>query len=367
MTRVLMVADGLWNGGAERQLALLASRLPEPWSVSVLSMEDGPYRQVLEGLGIDVRIAPRHFRFDVTPAIVMWRAASSLEPDIVHSWGYMSTLAMVPYCRTRRVPLLDGSIRRGRVPGRRARLYRLGLRWSDSVVANSRAGLSAFGIAENDRGRVIYNGFDPARLAVVGTGVSARPSDGDTVAIMAARMSLEKDWHLFLAAARSLAIGTGGFRFVAMGDGPHREVLRSEAADLVEAGVMELPAGGLEVLPAIAAADVGVLLTDPAIHAEGCSNAIMEYMACGLPVVCTDSGGNPELVEHGVTGFLVAPRDTEAVVSALRTLRADPARAHEMGREGQRRIENLFTVDTMVEGYLAAYESLLARRGGLPR
>jgi glycosyltransferase involved in cell wall biosynthesis len=292
----------------------------------------------------------------------MWRAASSLEPDIVHSWGYMSTLAMVPYCRTRRVPLLDGSIRRGRQPGRRAGMYRLGMRLSDAVVANSRAGLAAFGIVEGDRGHVIYNAFDPARLAAIETGTAAASHEG-TVAIMAARMSHEKDWQLFLSVARVLAGKGSGFRFVAMGDGPHRDALRSEAADLVEAGVIEFPAGGLEVLPAIAAADVGVLLTNPATHAEGCSNSIMEYMACGLPVVCTDSGGNPELVEDGVTGFLVAPRDTEAVVSALRTLRADPARAHEMGREGRRRLEARFTVGAMVAGYLAAYGSLLGRPG----
>jgi glycosyltransferase involved in cell wall biosynthesis len=79
--------------------------------------------------------------------------------------------------------------------------------------------------------------------------------------------------------------------------------------------------------------------------------------------VCTDSGGNPELVEDGVTGFLTAPRDAEAVVSALRTLRADPARAHEMGREGRRRLQARFTVEAMVVGYLAAYGSLLGPLG----
>jgi glycosyltransferase involved in cell wall biosynthesis len=363
MTRILMVADGLWNGGAERQLALLASSLPEPWSASVLSMEDGPYRPVLEELGIGVGIVARHFRFDITPAVRMWRAASAFRPDVVHSWGYMSTLAMVPYCRSHKVPLLDGAIRRGCLPRRRASAYKLGISLSDAVVANSRAGLAAFGIVEGDRGHVIYNGFDPARLAAVAAVARDVAPHQGTVAIMAARMSHEKDWQLFLSAARVLAGKASGFRFVAMGDGPHRDALRSEAADLVEAGVMEFPAGGLEVLPAIAAVDVGVLLTDPRIHAEGCSNSIMEYMACGLPVVCTDSGGNPELVENGVTGFLVAPRDTEAVVSALSTLRADPARAREMGREGRRRLQARFTVEAMVAGYLAAYGSLLGRSG----
>jgi glycosyltransferase involved in cell wall biosynthesis len=366
MTRVLMVADGLWNGGAERQLALLASSLPEPWSASVLSMQDGPYRQVLEGLGLDLRLAPRHFRFDVTPAVRMWRAAAGIGPDIVHSWGWMSTMAMVPFCRARGIPLLNGTIRRGDLPPRRAAMYRLSQSLSDAVVANSRAGLAAFGIAEDGRGHVVYNGFDPDRLATIAAHTAAGgagPPRAGLVAIMAARMVEAKDWRLLLEAARILAMDTPGIGFVAMGDGPDRADLMSIAADLVSTGTVGFPESGLEALPAIAAADVGVLLSDPRVHAEGCSNAILEYMACGLPVVCTDSGGNPELVEHGVTGLLVAPRDVDAIVAALRSLRDDPAQAKAMGLEGRRRLHERFTVEGMVAGYVHVYEELLARRG----
>lgn len=358
MTRVLMVNDGLWEGGAERQLALLASSLPEPWSASVLAMEDGPYRQVIEGLGIDVRIVPRRSRLDVTAAARMWRAASAFEPSVVHAWGWMSALAMVPYCRARRIPLLDGAIRFGALPPGRLSLFRAGLHLSDVIVANSRAGLAAFGIAQSDRARVIYNGFDRARLAGI------TPSDADiapherTVAIMAARMYPEKDWRLLFEAARRLAGETGRWRFVAMGDGPERDMLSAEASDLVGAAIVEFQ-DRREVLPALATADMGVLLTDTTSHAEGCSNAIMEYMACGLPVVCTDCGGNPELVEDGVTGFLVPPADVDALVSALRTLRDDHSRARAMGQEGRRRLEEHFTVGRMTAGYLAAYGSVL--------
>lgn len=362
MTSVLMVNDGLWEGGAERQLALLASSLPEPWSASVLAMEDGPYRQVIEDLGIDVRIVPRRSRLDVTAAARMWRAASEIEPSVVHAWGWMSALAMVPYCRARRIPLLDGAIRFGALPPGRLGLFRAGLFLSDAIVANSRAGLAAFGIAQSGRARVIYNGFDRARLAAVAApGDDVAPREL-TVAIMAARMYPEKDWRLLLSAARRLADEGPGWRFVAMGDGPERDMLLAEASDLVSAGIVEFQ-DRREVLPAVATADVGMLLTDTASHAEGCSNAIMEYMACGLPVVCTDCGGNAELVEDGVTGFLVPPADMDALVSALRTLRDDRPRARAMGREGRQRLEERFTVERMTAGYLAAYGSLLDPTG----
>lgn len=188
------------------------------------------------------------------------------------------------------------------------------------------------------------------------------PHEG-TVAIMAARMSLEKDWLLLLEAARALSRDETDWKFLAVGRGHDRDALVAGATDLIDGGVVEFLEGGLEVLPSIASADIGVLLTDPSIHAEGCSNSIMEYMACGLPVVCTDSGGNPELVENGATGYLVPPQDAHALVSALRALRGDPEGAREMGREGRRRLEPRFSVNTMVDGYVAIYDSLLGPRG----
>lgn len=363
MTRVLIVTDALWNGGAERQLALLASSLPEPWSASVLSMEDGPYRPVIEKLGVEVRLTPRRSRYDVTAAARMWRAAADMGPDIVHSWGWMSTLAMVPFCRVRGIPLVNNTIQVGCLPSGRLGGFRLAMSLSDVIVANSRAGLAAFGLSENARNRVVYNGFDRTRLESISADAATPRSHEETVAIMAARMFPAKDWRLLLDAARVLA-AEGGWRVVALGYGPSREVLMREAEDLIRAGVVAFPPSVLEAMPSIAEADVGVLLTDPAANAaEGISNAIMEYMACGLPVVCTDSGGNPELVEDGVTGFLVPPKDVDAVVAALRTLRSDPERARRMGHEGRRRMQERFSVSTMVAGFADIYAALLAHRG----
>jgi len=360
--RVLMVTNGLGNGGAERQLALLAESLTEPWSVSVLSLADGPYRQVLKEAGVDVRVVPRRFRFDITPAVRMWHVASAIGPDIVHSWDWMSTAAMIPFCRARKVPLLDGTIRRGFLRPRRSLIDRMGVSLADAVVANSRAGLAAYGIAESTRATVVYNAFDPVRLENVDLPIRDVASSRGMVVIMAARMVPDKDWRLFLAAARALSRDVRGWEFVAVGVGSERDALMAEAGDLIGAGVVRFPAGGPEVLPIVAAADIGVLLTDARTAAEGCSNSIMEYMACSLPVICTDSGGNRELVDDGVTGLLVAPGDVDALVSALRALGRDPTRARNMGQEASRRIETCFTIDAMVSGFVASYQSALGAR-----
>jgi glycosyltransferase involved in cell wall biosynthesis len=119
---------------------------------------------------------------------------------------------------------------------------------------------------------------------------------------------------------------------------------------------VDFPEVGTEVLSLVCQAHVGVMLTNVIFAAEGLSNSIMEYMACGLPVICTDSGGNRELVIEGETGLLVPPGDVEAVVRQLRSLRDDPEMAGRMGRAGRKRIATVFTVDALVSGTVAAYE-----------
>jgi glycosyltransferase involved in cell wall biosynthesis len=82
----------------------------------------------------------------------------------------------------------------------------------------------------------------------------------------------------------------------------------------------------------------------PAGKMEGIPVAIMEAMACGLPVVATDISGIPELVGHGTTGLLVPPAEPAALAAALATIAGDPAAAFSMGRRGRRIVEEQFTL-----------------------
>jgi glycosyltransferase involved in cell wall biosynthesis len=361
--RVLFVTDALNNGGAERQLTLLVSSLLPSHSVTVLSLGDGPFCDALRELGAPVEVFPRRYRYDVFPAIKMWRAASAFGPDIVHSWGRMASWAMLPFCRGARVPLLgvvrDASPSNGRPRGRSSAVA-----ISHLVVANSHAGLDSNHIGEA-RGRVVYNGFDESRFASIARTIG--PSRFPAVArvVMTARMSPQKDWQTLLRVARRLATAEKGrWEFIAVGNGPDRDGLMLESADLVAEGVLAFPQGGTEVLPIVARADIGVLLTNTRIHAEGCSNSIMEYMACGLPVVCTDCGGNSEVVEAGRTGYLVPPSDDDALEARLRELRDDPLRARAMGDAGAGRLREEFSVQAMLDGYLAAYAWALSVSAG---
>jgi len=95
---------------------------------------------------------------------------------------------------------------------------------------------------------------------------------------------------------------------------------------------------------------------------EGISNTILEAMATGLPVVATRVGGNPELVEEGVTGTLVPVGMHRALAAALRTYVDDTALARRHGANARKRAEERFSIDAMVAGYLSVYDSVLATR-----
>lgn len=347
-----MVCDSLGGGGAERQASLLARSLGGAWQGCVFSLGDGPFAEELRATGVDLTIAQRRFRTDPSPFLELGRTLKRLRPAVVHSWGWMGCHATEIWRRALGIPHVAGVIRRGNLPPRRLWLLKSATRCGDLVLANSRAGLIAFSIPAT-RGRVLHNGFAPERLALV-DGMAAH--DGDFRVVMAATVDARKDFGAYLQAIR-MFIERCEVRatFSAVGDGPGLAALRSEGADLVADGVLDLPGRVPEVLDHLGHAAATVMLST-AIHGEGISNSIMESMACGLPVVCTASGGNPELVVHGETGFLVPVGDARAVADRLIRLAEDPSDARRMGAAGRRRLDEEFSVTRMLAAAEAIYD-----------
>jgi glycosyltransferase involved in cell wall biosynthesis len=216
------------------------------------------------------------------------------------------------------------------------------------------------------RGVVIYNGFDLDRLKRIdGTALFSGVSGNDTrefKIVMTARMVKAKDFALFVSAARRVfQLGRTSWRFLAVGDGEDKANLINENIDLVRSGILEFPDAGLEVIPFLQVSRVGVLLTKPSVTEEGCSNSIMEYMACGLPVIATDSGGNKELVDDNYTGFIIPDGDLDTLMRKLDWLFENPSLAAEMGLRGRKKLEEQFSTKRMVTLMTDLYLSLLAQ------
>lgn len=95
-------------------------------------------------------------------------------------------------------------------------------------------------------------------------------------------------------------------------------------------------------------------------ESEGFSNAIIEYQFAGLPVICSETGGNPEAVTHDQTGWLYPVGDVNALRECMKTLLAFPYRAQAMGVAAKREAESRYTIDAMLNQHLALYHELIS-------
>ena len=202
---------------------------------------------------------------------------------------------------------------------------------------------------------VIYNGIAARVHADRG-----RIKTGACQGICVARLDALKGINDLVRGVAECKTMRVGFDLSLVGDGPCRGELEGLVRSLDLSDEISF-LGWREDVPALLMhADMYVL----ASYTEGMPLSILEAMAAGLPVVATAVGGVPELVQDGVTGLLVPPRDPQALAGAMSRLVKDPALRRRMGEAGRRRVEEHFSFDRMVQQYEDLYRELLARRRG---
>ena len=150
-------------------------------------------------------------------------------------------------------------------------------------------------------------------------------------------------------------------RLVLVGDGPLREPCQRLLNEAGAAHLAWLPGELRTVHELLPQMDIFVL---PSLG-EGISNTILEAMACGLPVVATRGGGNPELVEDGRTGVMVPPANSDAIAAAVASYIENPAKISKHGQCGRQKVEREFTLESMISKYTNVYDAVLARTGHL--
>jgi glycosyltransferase involved in cell wall biosynthesis len=173
---------------------------------------------------------------------------------------------------------------------------------------------------------------------------------------LVARLHRQKGLGDLLAAVAWVRERVPDVRLLLIGEGELRDELEAQARALGLSGAVIFAGIRTDVAEIVAALDIFVL---PSLW-EGTSNAVLEAMAAGLPIVATAVGGTPEVVVDGVTGLLVPPRDPSALAGALVTLLQDADLRHRMGRAGRERVKQYFSLERMVRRTEALYEELLS-------
>jgi glycosyltransferase involved in cell wall biosynthesis len=375
---VLTLTDAIGDGGAERvalelavgadparfRRSLCVTRPPfdVPSSAAAVNYE----RLVDEGVGL--LVLNRRGRFDVRSWRRLVDYVRSQRVDVIHAHKFGSNVWAALLGRALRVPVVIAHEHTWSFEGERLR--RLLDRWvvarfSDAVIA----------VSEADRSRMISTVKMPSsRVVLIPNGISW-PTDGDPhvvrnelgidpdapVLAMTAVLRPQKAIDVMLGAMAILGRTHPNVRLLLVGPGESRD-LRAAAARLGVADVVCFMGPRRDVANILAGANVGVLSSD----FEGSPLAVLEYMAAGLPVVATDVGGLPQMVQHGITGFLVPPRDPDALAESVGRLLDDPVLARSMGERGRARQRRDFSTETMVRHVSDLYERLLTRNGVEP-
>ena len=204
------------------------------------------------------------------------------------------------------------------------------------------------------RGRLvrIYNGVDLDMYAG-----DPRPADSKAVTIgCAGRLVPGKGVDVLL---RSFAAGMAqqGVRLRIAGDGPSRRMLQSLAAELRLDGAVEFTGWTFDMPSFWRTCDIAVIPSDGCVESFGMS--AVEAMACARPVVVTASGALPELVDDGVTGFVVPPGNPEALAEALDSLIGDPEKRRAVGCAARARCEQRFDIRDCATSYLDLFHDVL--------
>jgi glycosyltransferase involved in cell wall biosynthesis len=233
---------------------------------------------------------------------------------------------------------------------------------ADRVTVNSQAVAEA---ALHERN------LEEAKVTLIPNGVDVRTLDPARFP----RDEIRRDWGLtpeeravgavghlspvkghadLLDAAARLSARHPRTRVFLIGDGPLRPALEARARRLGIGDRVTITGVREDVARCVAMLDVVALPS----HSEGMSNALLEAMALARPVVATRVGGNPELVEDGVSGRLVPPAASEPLAQAVGELLSDPETAQRLGGEARRQVADRFPLERMVERHQALYRSL---------
>jgi glycosyltransferase involved in cell wall biosynthesis len=376
MRKVFYLVDSLNVGGTESQAVELALRIPAAgYDVTLGCLRaQGPLLERLQGTAVVLREFHPTGGVD-TPAgtYQLLRLSWFLRRekfDIVHTHDLWSNLLGVPAAWLAGVPAIVSSRRdlahlewyQGK---RRVWLRRI-QNLSSAVLANATPIRDAL-IAEDGfapgKVRVIHNGVDIERFH---TSQESRDrlfpgvGDGKLVVLVGNLHSNVKGHPWLIASAPAVIREFPSTRFVLAGDGEQRASFEEQVAKLgLEQNFLFLGRRA-DVPEILSCCDIAVLPS----RAEGLPNAVLEYMAAGLPTIVSRVGGNAELVEDGVRGLLVPPEDSPALSAALLRLLRDPGLARQMAQRGHEFTVRNFSFERLVREVDALYSELLQRSGG---
>ena len=351
-------------GGTERQMTELIRRLDRSrWTVHVATFRPrGAWFERVAEVAESVATFPVGSFKSPRSLVHAWRFARWCREQriaVVHTAEIYSNIFGLPAAALAGVPVRVAN-RREINPDKSSAhiaLQRAAYGCAHVVVANSHAAAARL-MAEHvpaQRIAVVSNGLDCDRYRSRPVRLPLRRI------VMVANLRTEKAHDVLIEATALLLRTYPDVRVTCVGDGPERDRLMALAHDRGVSHAVAFPGHADDIPAVLAANDVFVLSS----RSEAFPNAVLEAMAAGLPVVASNVGGIPEIVDDGRTGLLMPPDDPRALADRLMQLLSSPALAALLGAAARADVRARYSFDRMVHGFEQLYLTQLARRARL--
>jgi sugar transferase (PEP-CTERM/EpsH1 system associated) len=366
------VVHSLGTGGTEAGVRkLLAGLDGSAFQQTVCTVLDSPAADPTTGTRVISLGRSRRSIGFLVPDLA--RVFERERPHIVHSrnWG---TIEAVPAARLARVPGVIHSEHGfnmhtvNQQPWRRTVFRRVCFKWADLFLVVSQGLRDHYARQLRipvDRIQVVANGVDTQRfrpLPECRKDFRRKLGFGENTFVVGtvSRLDPVKNHRgLFRAAERMLSEGCP-LQLVIVGDGPERASLENDVrhSPLLRKRMLFVGEAS-NISEWLNSFDVFVL---PSL-AEGMSNTLLEAMAAGVAPVASRVGGNPEVIEEGLSGLLFEAADTNELAAYLKGLALDRKWRHDLGARARHRAENCFSLKAMLTNYAQVYDGVLANKG----
>jgi sugar transferase (PEP-CTERM/EpsH1 system associated) len=367
--RIMHVVDQLGRGGLENGLVNLIHGLdPDRFENVVYAIRGlGPNADRLIKNGVRVICQGKQATDSRFQLPVLARQIRAIEPDVVHSRNWGTVEAVMAARLAGRASVhgehgLEANVD-AREPRRRTWFRRLAYESAHRVLSVSHqlkdlhAQRTGF---RSERITVIHNGVDGARY-FPDTRARAQMrgelgiAENEFLIGCVGNLLPVKDHMTVLKALAAYPENSGPWRLLIVGEGSERGTLEAFlAANPAIASRVILTGTSSRVPELLNAMDVYVL---PSL-AEGICNSLLEAMSTGLPVIATRTGGNPEVVVDGESGFLFGVGDSGRLAELLSRFQAAPELRYQFAQGAVRRVREEFSMESMIRGYAQVYETL---------
>lgn len=368
--KIALVIPTMDRGGAEKQVVLLAIGLARAGHQVrvVLLTRDGPLSELLNDAGIEVVLIGKRFKLDPSALVrlIMW--FRSWQPDVVHTWLFAANSFGRVAAHRVGVPVIIAS-ERCVDPWKQDWHFIVDRRlqsWTSAITTNS-MGVRDF---------YVYHGISPDKFVIIPNGIAPiSPSTSSLTDRTTARQRLEiaDDRKLIVAVGRlwpqkrirdliwaAELLGTlrQDTTLVIIGDGPQRDEMLRHRDAVSHLAHVRFAGNRDDVLQLLPHADAFWIASEY----EGQSNAVIEAMQAGVPVIASNIAGNRDLVIDGETGCLFEVGDTGKLAEKTHELLNNPELATRLTTAAKSRIEAEFTIAAMVDAHVELYQRLHAAR-----